>query len=239
MIVSILYSQNSPFSNFRWRTQSCCNHHVKHCTEDHFLRLIVSDTIETGKPRIDYPRWGHSVVSWVSAKKTNKCTRVRRTKLVESKQKWIVECIRGCPGAQRPLVRPSTFACTRSFVVTPTISCKNIHTHKDELKIEQMVRSFAYTLLTLHTPCTHTEDTLQAPTHFSATAKCLTLHAPWSSTKTAKWKCKNEGGSRSLEHTLPVTSFTRRTNHIISSLTCRLTRSNHMQQHLSGTTIGK
>jgi len=131
-IVSILYSQNSPFSNFRWRTQSCCNHHVAHCTEDHFMRLIVSDTIETGKPRINHPRWGHSVVSWFSAKKAIKCTRVCRTMLVESEQKWIVECIRGCPGAHRYLVRPFTFACIRSFVVTPALSCKNIHTHKDK-----------------------------------------------------------------------------------------------------------
>jgi len=56
--------------------------------------------------------------------------------LVEFEQKWIVECIRGCPGVHRPLVRPSTVAYTRSFVVTPTISraCKNIHTdtHKNK-----------------------------------------------------------------------------------------------------------
>ena len=73
-----------------------------------------------------------------------------RTMLVESEQKWIVEYIRSCPGAHRPLVRTSTFACTRSSVVTPTISCKNLHTHRIN-KIERMVQSFAYTLLTLRT----------------------------------------------------------------------------------------
>ena len=39
----------------------------------------------------------------------------------------------------------------------------------------------------------HTEHTLQTPSYFPAAATCLTLHAPWSWTKTAKWKWKNKG----------------------------------------------
>jgi len=76
--------------------------------------------------------------------------------------------------------------------VTSAISCKNIHTHIDKLQIERMVWSFACTLLTLHTPCTPNTPCKRPPILQQQPRVWHCMH-PWSSTKTVKWKWKNDG----------------------------------------------
>ena len=102
-----------------------------------------------------------------------------------------------------------------------------------------MVWSFACTLLTLHTPRAQNRNRQRPPIfqRYPHVWHC-THHDHQTEKQQSKYE-KTQGGSQRLVYTLRGTSFTRHTKHILFSLPCCLTRSNHMQQHSRGTGNGK
>jgi len=123
------------FAIFRWnyykKTQHCWNTYIEqHSSEGVlFLRFIMSDTKGTGKPRIEHPRWRcRSFILRSLRENPITCTQVYAPCWSRVREeRWSIGCRRGCPGAHRSLVKPSTFLCT-----TDTSHFLPAHTHTQQ-----------------------------------------------------------------------------------------------------------
>ena len=140
----------------------------------------MSDTTETGKPRIDHPPW--------------RCIRSCRG-LCENNQSHVLECVEPCWSRVRGKVEywvqkrlsrgaqvlgQTFYLCyTTAFIVTLVISCQNIHTHNDNEKLngwfEVLHAPFLPLIHQAHRTETENAHPFSSGTHMSDTARTMII----------------------------------------------------------------